>query len=369
MFMAFLLVSPACQAAPPAARGPAPPRQSAQPGPSPSVAAAGLEAEPVVMCGRPERCWPSGFDISRAGEIYYAEQYTGEIRFFDPATGRDRLWTRIGPLGDVVYEQGLFGVLLDPEWPEEPWLYAFYTNGDPLENRLVRLRKRGDGSVRSETLLTLAARDFHNGGGLAFGSDGLLYATTGESNNPPLAQDTARPEGKVLRINSDGTIPHDNPFFPSPVLSYGHRNGYGIAIDPDGGGLWQTENGPDCNDEINFIQAGHNYGWGAESRCPDTNLSGRDITEPAWLYEEIVAPTGATFCLDCGLGPSVEGKLLIGTFKGEDIRSLSLNEERDEIVSEEVLYRHTSFVLTLRRAPDGHILFSDSEGIYRLVSP
>ena len=261
-----------------------------------------MRAEKVVRCRDPERCWPSGFDISPNGEIFYAEQYTGEIRVFDPASGHDRLWTRLGPLGHVVYEQGLFGLLLHPDWPEEPWLYAFYTNLDPLENRIVRLRRQDDGSVMSETLLTLSAVDFHNGGGLVFGPDGLLYATTGESNTPSLAQDPSRPEGKVLRMHADGTVPRDNPFFPSPVLSYGHRNGYGIAIDPDGGGLWQTENGPDCNDEINLIQAGRNYGWGPESGCPDTNVSGEAIVGPAHLYEEIVAPTGAVFCVDCGLG-------------------------------------------------------------------
>ena len=267
-----------------------------------------------------------------------------------------------------MYEQGLFGLLLHPDWPEEPWLYAFYTNLDPLENRIVRLKRRDDGSVMSETLLTLSAVDFHNGGGLVFGPDGLLYATTGESNTPSLAQDRSRPEGKVLRMHADGTVPRDNPFFPSPVLSYGHRNGYGIAIDPDGGGLWQTENGPDCNDEINLIQAGRNYGWGPESGCPDTNVSGEAIVGPAHLYEEIVAPTGAVFCVDCGLGPATEGTLLIGTFKGQDIRSLSLTPARDEIADEVVIYEHGAFVLTLRQDAEGHVFFSDGEGIYRLVS-
>jgi glucose/arabinose dehydrogenase len=100
----------------------------------------------------------------------------------------------------------------------------------------------------------------HNGGRIKLGPDGMLYIGTGDATNQQAAQDPARLNGKVLRINPDGSIPETNPFAGSPVYSYGHRNVQGLAWD-SADRLWISELGPDRNDEVNLIQAGANYGW------------------------------------------------------------------------------------------------------------
>src|SRR5947207_4756321 len=102
---------------------------------------------------------------------------------------------------------------------------------------------------------------YHNGGALAFGSDGMLYVTVGESHEPTFAQDPSSIGGKVLRLMSDGSVPPDDPIAGNPLFTLGHRNSFGICVDPATGDLWETENGPTSDDEINLLRAGGNYGW------------------------------------------------------------------------------------------------------------
>jgi glucose/arabinose dehydrogenase len=224
--------------------------------------------------------------------------------------------------------------------------------------------------LRREVLLRIApsaGSSNHNGGVIHFGPDRRLYAVTGERNEEGRSQDLADPAGKVLRLNRNGSRPADNPIPGSLAYSFGHRNSFGFTFDPRTGRMWQTENGPECDDEINPIDPGGNYGWGAESTCPDTNDSGPAPRHPpAHVYNPVVIPTGAAFCDRCGLGSGVEGNLLVGTFSGT-IRLLTLNASRDGVASERVLYDHSSGVLAVENRPNGTIFFSDSDGIHRLT--
>jgi glucose/arabinose dehydrogenase len=102
----------------------------------------------------------------------------------------------------------------------------------------------------------------HNGGRLVFGPDGMLYASTGESGDKPLAQQRSSLGGKILRMTPDGRVPAGNPFRGSLVWSYGHRNVEGLAFDAQGR-LWASEFGDKAYDELNLIRRGHNYGWPA----------------------------------------------------------------------------------------------------------
>ena len=106
----------------------------------------------------------------------------------------------------------------------------------------------------------------HNIGPLEFGPDGKLYVAIGERFLPEVSQDMSSLNGKILRMNDDGSIPNDNPFPGSYIYSLGHRNPQGLAFNPETGDLWSTEHGPSeeqgcCNDEINHIKPGANYGW------------------------------------------------------------------------------------------------------------
>ena len=166
----------------------------------------------------------------------------------------------------------------------------------------------------------------------------MLYLSTGEGGDgeggPSAAhsQDPSSGHGKILRFAPDGSAPPTNPVAGSVVYALGFRNVFGMAFDPESGGLWATENGPACNDEINRITAGGNYGWGptASSATPpaapgNTNRDGPSPIPPAFWYSPSNGPTGITFSAGCGLGTATEGALLFGQWQDGEIHALTLD--------------------------------------------
>lgn len=328
-------------------------------------AAAAVRAKRVVRCAGGSECWPAAFAFTPNGrKVFYAERLSGRIRVKNLRSGRDRRWHRIRNLA-TNGEQGVLGIAVDPAWPRKRWVYAYYTHGSPTQNRIVRIRKR-KGRTVVRRLLSIPANTFHNGGVIHFGPDGKLYAVTGDAGDKALAQDTSSPAGKVLRLTKAGKRPADNPLPGSLALSYGHRNSFGFAFDPETGDVWQTENGPECEDELNHVLPGRNYGWGAGSSCPGTSTEGADPTQPEVFYTPVIAPTGAAFCDGCRLGGKTEGSLLFGSFGDGRIRRVRLTGDRADVASQAILYSHGSFVLAMGSAPNGRVFFSDARGIYWL---
>ena len=130
------------------------------------------------------------------------------------------------------------GLAVHPNFPNEPYIYAMYTwrGQGRVRNRIVRLHDHGAHGTFDKIILGgVPGALFHNGGGIAFGPDGMLYATTGEIFERRMAQDLKALGGKILRIDPEGNIPADNPFPSSPVRSYGHRNPQGLAWHPETG--------------------------------------------------------------------------------------------------------------------------------------
>jgi glucose/arabinose dehydrogenase len=331
--------------------------------------AAAVGRDRVVRCNG---CWPAAFAFTPNGKhIFYAERLSGEIRKVTVEGRKDRRWARIPDVASGG-EQGVLGLALDPEWDQgrkQQWVYVYYTEESPHRNRIVRLRRRKGGGVKTDRLVSLAANDFHDGGVLHFGPDGRLYAVTGDAQVPSRAQEKRNLAGKVLRLEQNGGRPCDNPIGGSKAFSYGHRNSFGFAFDPLTGLLWQSENGPDC-DELNLVVAGGNYGWGPGSDCPGMSTEGPSPTAAELEYMPVIVPTGVSFCSGCGLGAAVEGDLLLAVFgDGTQIRHLSVDGERDDVVDEQVLYDHGSGVVALERRPNGQVFFSDRSGIYRLEGP
>lgn len=155
-------------------------------------------------------------------------------------------------------EGGLLGIAV-----HDGGLYVFFTAAD--ENRIERFPLRGEPGAlalgEGETILTgIPAGTNHNGGRIAFGPDGMLYATTGDAGDTGTTQDLDSLAGKILRIAPDGSVPDDNPFPGSLVYSYGHRNPQGIGWRSDGT-LYASEFGQNTWDELNVIEPGGNYGW------------------------------------------------------------------------------------------------------------
>ena len=262
-------------------------------------------------------------------------------------------------------EGGLMGLAVHPKFPTEPYIYAMYTwrGVRGVRNRIVRLVDRGTHGVFDKIVLGgVPGALFHNGGRIAFGPDGMLYATTGEIFEMHMAQDLKAFGGKVLRIDPDGGIPSDNPFPNSPVWSYGHRNPQGLAWHPETGALYQSEHGPSgevgfgAHDEINIIEEGRNYGWprivGAPGRAP--------YVDPIAMWPNTsVPPAGMTFH---------KGALYVATLRSEALIRLRIEGRR--VLSIERLFAEDEYDGVLGRlrdavdGPDGHlyVLTSNRDG-------
>ena len=262
-------------------------------------------------------------------------------------------------------EGGLMGLAVHPKFPTDPYIYAMYTwrGVRGVRNRIVRLVDRGTHGVFDKIVLGgVPGALFHNGGRIAFGPDGMLYATTGEIFEMHMAQDLKAFGGKVLRIDPDGGIPSDNPFPNSPVWSYGHRNPQGLAWHPETGALYQSEHGPSgevgfgAHDEINIIEEGRNYGWprivGAPGRAP--------YVDPIAMWPNTsVPPAGMTFH---------KGALYVATLRSEALIRLRIEGRR--VLSIERLFAEDEYDGVLGRlrdavdGPDGHlyVLTSNRDG-------
>ena len=322
----------------------------------------------VVPCrsDNPE-CWPTAFQFDPNGNLWYLERLTGEIRVYNPTTKQDSLWATL-PFVSTVGERGALGLALDPRFRTSPWVYAYYSKVTRagVRNRIVRLFQKPDGGFILQQLLVIPSGSIHNGGKLRFGFDGKLWTVAGEAGHSYLAQDRTSLGGKVLRLIKNGGVPRGNPY-GTPVFSYGIRNSFGLVFDPMTKLLWETENGPQCNDELNVIVRAGNFGWGPKQKCPRTNNSGPSPRQyPKATYTPTIAPTGAAFCFSCGLGSSIEGNLLFGSWKDQAIRAVQLTPDRTSVVSTTVIYTHPSGILDLEPGPGG-VYFSSPDGIYQLV--
>jgi glucose/arabinose dehydrogenase len=239
------------------------------------------------------------------GRIVVAEKGTGQIRVIEDGRLLDDPLTTL-PVDATANETGLLGLALDPSFPDEPWIYAYYSDATDGMNRLVRMRLGGDVADEPETLFdAIATTPIHNGGDLAFGHDGTLFLVTGDGAEEARAQDADDPHGKVLRFERDGSVPEDNPVAGNPMYALGIRNSFGLCVDPGDGSLWETENGPDAWDEVNRIRAGENHGW------PDQLGPGGDPTydDPVIGFEQVIVPTGCAADLE-------RGRLFFGDYGG-----------------------------------------------------
>ncbi len=269
---------------------------------------------------------PWSIDFAPDGRIFITER-AGNIRIVKDGRLQDEPWMTL----DVAQmsESGLLGIALDPDFQNNRYVYVAYTysEGSELKNRLVRLKEdvaSGKGVFDKILIDNMEGNVYHDGARVKFGPDGKLYCTMGESGRPQLAQDLSSLNGKVLRINSDGTIPADNPFPNSPVYSYGHRNPQGLDWEPGTGRLYETEHGPSGfpggRDEVNFIEPGKNYGWPDISGTETRTGMERPVIQSG--MSETWAPSGATFVTR---GVWVGSFLFVG-LRGESLYRLVLDK-------------------------------------------
>ena len=237
----------------------------------------------------------------------------------DTSRARSGTYPRDANGKTLRYNVGMFEVVLDPNFKTNNFIYVSYVAKNKaglMTTKVIRAVLRNDTLSKVKTLFVARPFEhglFHFGGGMVFGRDGKLYFTVGdrqfsESLQPPMpfAQNLTDRRGKIYRINSDGTIPKDNPNFGKDAVkglyAVGIRAAQGLTVEPTTGKIWFSEHGTYQGDEINVLKAGANYGWTIKTsgRYRDPNykppkLEGVTFTDPIWYWRQTVAPTGLTF--------------------------------------------------------------------------
>lgn len=234
---------------------------------------------------------PTQMEIAPDGRVFVAQQ-AGALRVIKNGSLLPTPFLTLTV--DNVGERGLLGIAFDPDFANTQYIYLYYTATTPAShNRVSRFTANGDVVVSgSEVVLldlnNLSGASNHNGGGLHFGPDGKLYIAAGENALPSNSQTLTNLLGKILRINRDGTIPTDNPFYSTAVgvnrsiWAMGLRNPYTFAFQPGTGRLFINDVGQSSWEEINEGVAGANYGWPTcEGNCSTPNANFRD---PLFAY-------------------------------------------------------------------------------------
>jgi glucose/arabinose dehydrogenase len=252
---------------------------------------------------------PWGLAFLPDGSALVSQRDDGKVLHLDARGVR----TEVGVVPGVVHvgEGGLLGIAVAPDFATNPYLYAYETTKD--DNRILRLPYRSGGLGEPSVLLSgLAKAEFHNGGRIAFGPDGKLYAGVGDATDTGHAQDKQSLNGKILRLNPDGSVPADNPF-GTAVWSYGHRNVQGLAWDP-AGNLFASEFGQHNWDELNLIKPGQNYGWPKVEGFGGTRQGFIDPLR-AW-HTDVSSPSGVAY---------LDGSVWMTGLKGTRLWEIPMN--------------------------------------------
>jgi glucose/arabinose dehydrogenase len=286
---------------------------------------------------------PWGIAFLPDGSALVGERTTGRILRIPHNGGSKRVVMTVPGVDTGAGEGGLLGLAVSPDYARDKLVYAYYTTA--RDNRVSRFRLGGT----PRPILTGIRRGFiHNGGRIAFGPDGKLYAGVGETGQTNLAQDRSSLNGKILRIDADGSVPADNPFKGSPVWSWGHRNVQGLAWDARGR-LWATEFGQNTWDEVNLIRKGRNYGWPVVEGRGSTQ-GGKYVNPKVTWRTSQASPSGAAIR---------GGNLYVGALQGQGVWRVPLRGT--SVGTPKLLYADRwGRVRTVVRAPGGGLWVATS---------
>jgi aldose sugar dehydrogenase len=284
-------------------------------------------------------------------------------------------------------EGGLLDVALHPQYAKgKNWIYLSYGDKSPDGlgmTAVIRGRLREGAFVDQQQIFKADVAQYRSGGQrfgsrLLFDGQGHLFFSVGDRAHPGDEQDLSHPNGKVHRVNDDGSIPPDNPFVHRPgalpsIWSYGHRNPQGLAFSPITGELWETEHGPRGGDELNIIHKGHNYGWPVITYginydgTPITDHTTQEGMEPPityWVPSIAASPiafyTGERF-------PRWKNNLLLGSLAGQDLRRLVI--EGHAVTHQEILFQGIGRVRDVVNGPDSYlyIVLNQPDRLVRLI--
>ncbi|MBL1409266.1 PQQ-dependent sugar dehydrogenase [Sphingobacterium faecale] len=246
-----------------------------------------------------------------------------------------------------VYHQrtlGLLGLAIHPNFAINPYLYICYTTKeqDSVFSELRRLELKNGQVIASKLLLKIDGGTGHNGSRLAFDNSHKLYWATGDIHSLTHAQDSTTLNGKILRMNDDGGIPHDNPIRGSYVYAWGFRNMQGMTFTANGN-LLTSEHGDAIEDEINWIRPLSNYGWidieGYHDTPKELAIASKSLrTEPIKAWTPVIAPAALKYYSFTQI-PEWNNRLLLGTLKDQSLRILKLNVNQNQIIEEDIFLK------------------------------
>ena len=280
---------------------------------------------------------------------------------------------------------GLLDIALHPDYENNGWIYMTYSSqdgeGDGGNTAIMRAKLNGDQLTNQEVLYKASpntTKGQHFGSRIAFDKEGYLYFSAGERGERDInPQDITRDNGKIYRLNDDGSIPEDNPFVDqknakSAIYSFGHRNPQGLILNPETGEIWEHEHGPKGGDEINIIKKGANYGWPVVTY--GINYNGSSITaetskpgleEPIHYWVPSIAPSGMAF-VTSDKYPHLQGNLLVGSLNFQYLELDIL--DGNEVIGREKLLEDLGRFRDVRQAPNGYIYAAiEGKGIIRLI--
>ncbi len=285
-------------------------------------------------------------------------------------------------------EGGLLDVVLHPNYSlsGSDWIYLSYGDKSPggLGMAAVIRGRLRDGAFVDQQQIFKADASLYRAGGQRFGSrllfdrQGHLFFSVGDRACPGDEQDLTQPNGKVHRVNDDGTIPKDNPFVGRPgaipsIWTYGDRNPQGLSFSPVTGELWESEHGPRGGDELNVLRAGHNYGWPVITYgmnydgTPITNhLVHQGMEQPVTYWVPSIATSPLTFYTGNRF-PEWKNNLFLGSLATQEL--LRLVVDGDKVTHQEILFKGIGRVRDILNGPDGslYVVLNQPDRIERIV--
>ncbi len=273
------------------------------------------------------------------------------------------------PTTATIKETGMLGMVLHPDFIAHPYVYVAWEYlqmpDSIITERICRYTYNFAANSLSERFVlidSIRGHKYHNGCRLQI-ADNKLFATIADAANNDNPQNVNTINGKIIRINLDGSIPEGNPIYNSPIWSWGHRNPQGLVY--ANGKLYSSEHGPNTDDEINIIKPGRNYGWPmvrgycdlpAESSFCDST----EVTEPISAWTPTIAPCGIDY-YDYTLFPQMKHSLLLTTLKNKHLYCLKLNEDGTQITESKIINEvNHGRLRDLCISPDGKIFLTTS---------
>jgi glucose/arabinose dehydrogenase len=354
-----------------------------------AVVAAGLAvAGTVVAQTRPEIIFsglenPWGVAFLPDGRFVVTER-PGRLRLID-ANGKTGAPISGLPAIAAGGQGGLLDVLADSAFEKNRTLYFCFSEpaagGSANSTALARAQLSEDGAKLDNLRIIfsqqpkVASRN-HFGCRIVEGRDGTLFLTLGDRfSRKEDAQNLDTHLGKVVRIAKDGTVPRDNPFVGRAgalpeIWSYGHRNGQGATLAPDGR-LWMTEHGPQGGDEINVPQAGRNYGWPVITygenygggKIGDGLTASEEMEQPLHYWVPSIAPSGMAFLTSDRYGAGWKGNLFVGSLKFGYLDRIELKDGK-VVAEHKLLAEGRARIRDVKQGPDGllYVLTDESDG-------